>query len=154
MIIHKNTIKLICILFCILLFALIANSCLPEKTVLTPETSDQKNQAEGSTSSETATLTTTEEQSTEETVAQESISLEVREISFLTEDNIKIAGRLFGKSETAIILSHMYPTDKSSWDDFANELMQNGYQALTFDFRGYGKSEGKKEIDKIQKDQL
>ena len=127
-----------------LIFVLIANSCLPDKTVLTSETSDQTNQAEESTSPETATLTT----------AEELISLEVREISFLTEDNIKIAGRIFGKSETAVILSHMYPTDQSSWDNFADRLMQNGYEVITFDFRGYGKSEGEKEIDKIHKDLL
>ncbi|MCL5985392.1 MAG: alpha/beta hydrolase [Actinobacteria bacterium] len=146
--------KLTCILLCTLVFLLLASSCSPKETAtaLTSEKSQQTEPVEESAATETTAQTTSEKQTTKETTAQESTSLEVREVSFITEDDIKIAGRIFGKSETGIILSHMYPADQTSWDSFANMLMQNGYEAMTFDFRGYGKSEGKKEIDKIYKD--
>jgi len=151
---HNNFLKLICILLCIFVFSLLTSSCSLEETALISEKTQQTESVEESAAAEITTQTTPEETSARETTAQESISLEVREVSFITEDNIKIAGRIFGESESAVILSHMYPTDQTSWDTFANRLMQNGYEAMTFDFRGYGKSEGKKEIDKIYKDLL
>jgi alpha/beta superfamily hydrolase len=36
----------------------------------------------------------------------------------------------------------MYPADQSDWTDFAKVLADHGYQALTFDFRGFTESEG------------
>ena len=39
-------------------------------------------------------------------------------------------------------LAHMYPADQSDWTDFAQVLAAQGYQALTFDFRGFTESEG------------
>jgi dienelactone hydrolase len=41
-----------------------------------------------------------------------------------------------------VILAHMYPADQSDWTDFAQVLAAHGYQALTFDFRGFTESEG------------
>jgi len=148
---HNNFLKLFCILLCALVLPLSASSCsLKEaEATLTSERSQQTESVEESAATETTSQTTSEKESVEETTPQESISLEIREVSFITEDNIKIAGRIFGKSESAVILSHMYPTDQTSWDAFANRLMKNGYEAMTFDFRGYGKSEGKKDIDRI-----
>jgi alpha-beta hydrolase superfamily lysophospholipase len=46
----------------------------------------------------------------------------------------------------------MRPSDQASWYDFAQELAEQGYVALTFDFRGYGESEGDKEFSKIDLD--
>ena len=43
---------------------------------------------------------------------------------------------------TGVILAHMYPADQSDWTDFAQVLAAHGYQALTFDFRGFTESEG------------
>jgi pimeloyl-ACP methyl ester carboxylesterase len=130
------------------------SSCSLKKAdvTLTSEISRQTEQVKESAATETTAQTASEKESVEETSPQESISLEVREVSFITEDNIKIAGRVFGESETAVILSHMYPTDQTSWDPFANRLMQNGYKAVTLDFRGYGRSEGNKDIDRIYLD--
>lgn len=71
------------------------------------------------------------------------------EVTFKTEDNIAINGNIFGSGDKWVILSHMYPTDQTSWFDFANFLAENGYVVLTYDFRGYGKSGGSKEISKI-----
>jgi len=74
------------------------------------------------------------------------------EVTFTTEDGIEINGNIFGSGNSWVILSHMYPTDQTSWFDFARYLADNGYIVLTYDFRGYGKSGGSQDISNIDKD--
>lgn len=50
------------------------------------------------------------------------------------------------------MLGHMYPADQNSWSKTARKLSSLGYTVLTFDFRGYGLSEGTKNISLIDKD--
>jgi len=73
-------------------------------------------------------------------------------MSFPTADGLTIHGHLFGEGETLVILCHMRPSDQTSWYGFAEELAKAGYSALTFDFRGYGESEGSQELSKIDLD--
>jgi len=65
-------------------------------------------------------------------------------VNFITQDNIKLAGTLFGEGELAVILAHMGmpDVDQRSWQPFARLLAERDFTALTFDFRGRGKSEG------------
>jgi len=63
-------------------------------------------------------------------------------VSFTTSDGVLLRGHLYGRGSTGVILSHMYPADQSDWTDFARVLAAHGYQALTFDFRGFTESEG------------
>jgi len=46
----------------------------------------------------------------------------------------------------------MFPTDQSSWYSFAEVVALRGLTSLTFDFRGYGNSEGPQEIARIDRD--
>jgi pimeloyl-ACP methyl ester carboxylesterase len=73
-------------------------------------------------------------------------------VSFTTEDNVSIKGRLFGSGETAVVLAHMYPNDQRAWWGFAGEVAAQGYAALTFDFRGYGETGGSKDVAHIDRD--
>ena len=95
---------------------------------------------------EPAAETTTE--TTEETKSQ---TQEV-EVTFITEDGIDINENIFGSGNKWVILSHMFSTNQTSWFGFAQYLADNGYMALTYDFRGYGKSGGKQDISNIDKD--
>jgi esterase/lipase len=63
-------------------------------------------------------------------------------VSFTTSDGVRLRGHLYGDGKTGVILAHMYPADQSDWTDFAQVLAAHGYQALTFDFRGFTESEG------------
>ena len=65
-------------------------------------------------------------------------------VNFTTQDNIKLAGTLFGEGELAVILAHMGmpDVDQQSWQPFALILAERDFTALTLDFRGRGKSEG------------
>jgi pimeloyl-ACP methyl ester carboxylesterase len=73
-------------------------------------------------------------------------------VSFVTDDDLTIKGRLFGSGETAVVFAHMYPNDQQAWWPFAGEAAGRGYAALTFDFRGYGETGGSKDIAHIDRD--
>lgn len=75
-----------------------------------------------------------------------------RPASFVTEDDVTLHGRLFGQGDIGVVLAHMFPADQTSWWDFAATLAEQGYMALSFDFRGYGQSDGAKDIEFIDRD--
>ena len=77
-------------------------------------------------------------------------------INVFTEDGITLKGHLFvteGEEPIGgVVLAHMFPADERSWFEFAEELADKGFVALTFNFRGYEPSEGTRDIDQIDKD--
>jgi len=81
-----------------------------------------------------------------------SMAGEPRPVRFLSTDGISLKGYLFGKGCNGVILAHMYPADQKSWFPFAKTLAEKNYRVLTFDFRGYGESDGEKTISQIDRD--
>ena len=73
-------------------------------------------------------------------------------VTIVSTDGLQLNGRLFGQGGQGVILAHMFPADQESWQEFAGELAQRGYLTLTFDFRGYGDSDGDKDIGRIDRD--
>jgi pimeloyl-ACP methyl ester carboxylesterase len=74
-------------------------------------------------------------------------------VVFSTEDGLRLVGTLYGAGRpAAVIMSHMFPTDQTSWTPLATLLAEHGYAALTFDFRGYGASGGDKRVAEIDRD--
>lgn len=107
------------------------------------------------------TLTPTGTPASTSTVAPEPTSTPVprtlgEEISFTTEDGLKIAGFIYqGGGDLAVIMAHQRsrsqpgPSEtQKSWQYFAELLATKGYTALTFNFRGIGRSEG--DIDEME----
>ncbi len=79
--------------------------------------------------------------------------VEIEEIRLETADGLALRGNVYGHGEVGVILAHMFPADQNSWSDFAKELAATGeYTVLTFNFRGYGLSEGAKNIARIDND--
>lgn len=72
--------------------------------------------------------------------------------TFRTEDGFRLEGQVLGAGQKGIVLSHMYPADQRSWFAAAAELASDRYLVLTFDFRGYGSSQGSKDIEVIDRD--
>ena len=78
--------------------------------------------------------------------------------SIETEDGLRLDARLFavGPSDAPdrlVIFLHMSPADQSSWYDLAREIQVEGAaSALTLDFRGYGASEGDRNVAQIDRD--
>lgn len=61
-------------------------------------------------------------------------------VTFETDSGVELAGRLFGDPEvarTGVVFAHMLPADQRSWYEFAKRTSDQGYLALTFDFRGH-----------------
>jgi pimeloyl-ACP methyl ester carboxylesterase len=73
-------------------------------------------------------------------------------VMFTTDDGIALSGNLYGSGHWGVVLSHMYPADQTSWTAVAEELAQEGYLVLTYDFRGYGDSAGTKDIGHVDRD--
>jgi esterase/lipase len=65
-------------------------------------------------------------------------------VSFTTTDDVTLSGRLFGTGEVAVILAHQGTpgADQDTWQSFAGLLAEDGFTALTLDFRGVGESGG------------
>ena len=94
---------------------------------------------DSATSADTA-LSATPVPSTE---AATSADVEVTEFS--TPDEVLLEGTLYGEGPDGIVLAHMRGTDRSTWAPFAEEAAAAGFRVLTFDFRGYGGSEGERD---------
>lgn len=60
----------------------------------------------------------------------------------VTADGLTLEAERFGAGDVFVILAHMRPSDMGSWFSFAGLLSGEGYSAITFNFRGYGNSEG------------
>ena len=145
-----KTTALLTILLCavLALFAIFVVACSEDEPVTTTSVSvDQP--------------TTTAEVQQSTTVSQATETSPYQAVTFVTEDGLTLSGRLYnpavgGESywtaESGVVLSHMYPADQTSWDEVAEYLAANGLSVLTFDFRGYGDSEGSKDIAQIDLD--
>ena len=75
-------------------------------------------------------------------VEQEGSAVKEGKVTFITEDDVKISGNIFGTGKKWVILTHMLQADQQSWFDFAEFLKENGYTVLTYDLRGIGRSGG------------
>lgn len=81
--------------------------------------------------------------------------IKVDAVRLHTDDGLTLRGKIFGDGDTGVVLAHMFPADQGSWTDFAKELARSGeYTVLTFNFRGYGLSDGVKDIAHIDRDML
>lgn len=73
-----------------------------------------------------------------------SINMEDKKVKLVTSDNKNIIANLYAVKNPRgwIILSHMMPATKESWEPFVLELQKIGYESLAIDLRGHGESDG------------
>lgn len=65
------------------------------------------------------------------------------EIILTTKDGVRIYADYYKGQKPdspGVVLLHMMPATKESWQNFALKLQEEGFQALAIDFRGHGKS--------------
>jgi alpha/beta superfamily hydrolase len=55
---------------------------------------------------------------------------------------IRLQGVERGRGPVGIVLAHMLGSSQAAWEPILNDLTDAGFHVLTFDFRGYGLSEG------------
>ena len=63
------------------------------------------------------------------------------DVTFEAPDGTKLAGHVFGRGRTAVVLAHMSDGDLCQWAPYAARLAKLGYVALAFDFRNAGASQ-------------
>lgn len=74
-------------------------------------------------------------------------------VQFKTPDGLTLEGRFYaGGLKKGVVCAHMFPADQTSYEALAKDLARKGYPVLTFNFRGYGNSEGSKDISRIALD--
>lgn len=56
-------------------------------------------------------------------------------VSFPSAGGAPVAGRIFGRGQTAVILSNMGDNDARPWEAFAPSLASSGYLVLTYSYR-------------------
>lgn len=63
-------------------------------------------------------------------------------VSFQTTDGVTIVGDYYANTlaSRTVLLLHMRPETRISWQPFAEELVKNGFAALAIDLRGHGDS--------------
>lgn len=65
-------------------------------------------------------------------------------IFLITNDSVKIVADLYAVEKPVgwLVLSHMMPATKESYENLAIELQNNGYESIAIDLRGHGESDG------------
>lgn len=67
----------------------------------------------------------------------------VTSVSLTTSDNKRIVGDYYhGSTNAGVVLLHMMPATRESWDEVALKLQDHGFHVLAIDLRGHGESEG------------
>lgn len=64
-------------------------------------------------------------------------------IQFQTQDGVTIVGDVYRPASSpkgGVLLLHMMPADRTSWQDFGARLAEAGYLGLAIDLRGHGES--------------
>jgi len=87
-----------------------------------------------------------------QTLTATPVSVTPRKVSFLTQDKVRLSGLLYGQSKTVVICSNEYRSSQSDWSTIAPYLAKEGYMVLTYDYRGYGDSQGTFEGAKLTQD--
>jgi pimeloyl-ACP methyl ester carboxylesterase len=64
--------------------------------------------------------------------------------SFVTRDGFQLTAEEFGTGSKGVVLAPAEDTDRTSWSGLARTLASEGLHVLTFDFRGYGSSQGER----------
>jgi pimeloyl-ACP methyl ester carboxylesterase len=67
--------------------------------------------------------------------------------------SITLEGAVWGRGgDTAVVFAHSYPTTQDAWAGFASQVAGRGLLVLTFNFRGYGQSQGTRDPSRADLD--
>lgn len=69
-------------------------------------------------------------------------SVSMQKITLTTKDGVKIVANLYPVEKPIgwLVLAHMMPATKESWDELAKNFQNIGYESLAIDLRGHGES--------------
>ena len=72
--------------------------------------------------------------------------VEMRYVDLSAPDGLRLKASYYspGKPGPGVLLLHQCNRDRSVWNDLAMQLAASGLHVLTFDYRGYGESQGER----------
>lgn len=73
-------------------------------------------------------------------------------VTITMEGDVQLAGMLYGQGDVAVVLAHQLGGSQLQWSNFAKDVAQQGFTALTFDFRGHGNTGGKRHLGEADAD--
>jgi dienelactone hydrolase len=82
-----------------------------------------------------------------------SAEVQKKDVNIPAPDGVNLKGTYFstGRTGPAMLLLHQCNMDRHAWDGLATDLVNNGFNVLTIDFRGFGESGGEKFTDPAQR---
>lgn len=124
-----------------LVASLILTACLPGSIESSTATTEPAGKPPG-ISAEPTTLMEVDAASDERGISEVSIPVE----------GLELAGSFYAPEVQpppwpGVILLHMLNKDRTTWDDFAHQLSEAGYAALSIDLRGHGETGGEMDWD-------
>ncbi len=85
----------------------------------------------------------------DKTQNQRDTNSSMEKVFIRTSDNTQLTANYFTVDKSSypwpkgwVVFSHMMPSTKESWTDFAKKLQELGYESLAVDLRGHGESQG------------
>jgi dienelactone hydrolase len=77
----------------------------------------------------------------------------VPDVDIVADDGIVLQGSYFspGRFGPAIVLFHQCNSDRHAWDTLTSDLVRAGFHVLTFDYRAFGDSPGRRSAVDEQK---
>jgi dienelactone hydrolase len=78
-----------------------------------------------------------------------SAEVQKQDVDIKSPDGVNLKATYFspGQPGPAVLLLHQCNMDRHAWDSLAADLAGNGFHVLTFDFRSFGESGGRKSTD-------
>jgi len=146
------------VLITVLLSAGFLISCVNLKNTTAVRETEQVAQSEPEQQTAVEEGTTTEtkappettaaiETETTETIEETLETIQNGEVTILTDDEIELNGNVFGQGTKWVVLAPPDIIPQIGWFKFAEILADNGYVAVTFDYRGFLFENSDKDIE-------
>lgn len=74
-------------------------------------------------------------------ISQPQANIMSEQVSIKTSDGVELVGSFYkSNSDRGIVLLHMLNRNRNDWNEFAEQLQKEGFNALSIDLRGHGQS--------------
>jgi pimeloyl-ACP methyl ester carboxylesterase len=80
------------------------------------------------------------------------VAVPSKPVEFVSAGGLHLRGRQYGGGASWVILVHDEDQDSRAWRGLPRHLSTQGFRVLTFDLRGYGASDGPRDVGRARAD--